>query len=63
MSHLIEYIAYLKREIADLRAQLRDALAERKLYEPLIRRHERPPTPPAPMPPPPKSYFDWLRWN
>ena len=63
MSHLIEYITYLKREIADLRAQLRDALAERKLYEPLIRRHERPPTPPGPMPPPPKTYFDWLRWN
>ena len=60
---LIEYISYLKREIADLRDQLKDALAERKLYEPLIRRHERPPTPPGPMPPPPKSYFDWLRWN
>lgn len=61
MSHLVEYIAYLKREISELRAQLADALAERKLYEPLIKRHERPPTPPGPMPPEPKGYFDWLR--
>ncbi len=63
MSQLIEYIAYLKREIAELRAQLADALAERKLYEPLLKRHERPPTPPGPMPPPPKGYFDWLKFR
>jgi hypothetical protein len=62
MSHLVEYIAYLKREIFQLRAQLADALAERKLYEPLLKRHERPLTPP-PIPPPPKGYFDWLRFK
>lgn len=61
MSHLVEYIAYLKREISELRAQLADALAERKLYEPFIKRHERPPTPPGHMPPEPKGYFDWFR--
>lgn len=60
MSHLVEYIGYLKREISSLRSQLADALAERQLYEPLMK--ERLPTPP-PMPPPPKGYFSWLKFK
>ena len=61
MSQLIEYIAYLKREIADLRAQLADALGQRGLYEPLV--STQPPRTPPPMPPSPKGYFDWLRFR
>lgn len=61
MSQLIEYIAYLKREIASLRAQLADALEQRGLYEPLM--PTQPPRTPPPMPPPPKGYFDWLRFR
>lgn len=64
MSHLIEYIAYLKREIASLRAQLADALEQRGLYEPLMTTEPPrtpPSTPPPHMPPPSKGYFEWLR--
>ena len=60
MSHLVEYIAYLKREIAELRAQLADALAERKLYEPLLPPEERVAPPPIP---PSRSYWDWLKFR
>ena len=61
MSHLIEYIAYLKREIASLRAQLADALEQKGLYEPLM--PTDPPRTPPPIPPPPKGYFDWLKFR
>ena len=39
MDSLIDYMHYLKLEIAQLRAQLADALAERKLYEPLLKEY------------------------
>ncbi len=61
MSQLIEYIAYLKREIADLRAQLADAIGQQGLYEPLMPT-DIPRTPP-PMPPPPQGYFDWIKFR
>ncbi len=58
MSHLVEYIAYLKREIHSLRAQLAEALEQKGLYEPLLK--TEPPRTPPPMPPPPKSYWNWF---
>jgi hypothetical protein len=58
---LVEYITYLKFEIADLRSQLSAALAQIDLYEPLLKEREIPP-PPLPEPPPPaRSFWDWFR--
>ena len=58
---LVEYCAYLKREIFLLQAQIRnlkadlaEALAQQNLYEPLLQE-------PEPQKPPPTSYWQWLR--
>lgn len=56
---LVEYCAYLKREIASLRAQLAEALEQKALYEPLLA--TEPPRTPPPMPSPTKSYWQWFR--
>lgn len=56
---LVEYCAYLQREISTLRSQvaklqadLAEALAQKNLYEPLLQPEK---------PPPPKSYWQWFR--
>lgn len=61
---LVEYCAYLKREIFSLRAEvcklradLADALARQKMYEPLLETVKPEP------PPPPKSYWQWFRFR
>ena len=57
---LIEYMQYLKLQIAELRAQLAEAIAHRNLYEPLIQQIEDIPKPVV-MPPKPMGYFEWFR--
>ncbi len=57
---LIEYMQYLKLQIAELRAQLAEAIAHRNLYEPLIQQIEDIPEPVV-MPPKPMGYFEWFR--
>lgn len=62
---LVEYCAYLKREIfmlkaqiKQLRADLAEALAQQNLYEPLLQE-------PEPVPDkhtPPTSYWQWLKF-
>lgn len=51
---------YLKLQIAELRAQLAEAIAHRNLYEPLIQQIEDIPEP-VMMPPKPMGYFEWFR--
>ncbi len=60
---LVEYCAYLKREILvlqsqvkKLRADLAEALAQQNLYEPLLPE-------PEPEPSQPVSYWQWLRFR
>ena len=65
MDSLIDYMHYLKLEIAQLRAQLADALAERKLYEPLLKEYceakEQPMPELEPMPQKTMGFFEWVR--
>ena len=59
---LIEFCSYLKQEIYDLQTQLKTALAQRDLYERLLREDDDEPMLPDPLPTPtPPSYWDWLR--
>ena len=62
---LVEYCAYLKREIFVLKAEIKklqadlaEALAQKNLYEPLLQEPE-----PRPEHPPPTSYWQWLRFR
>ena len=60
---LVEYMQYLKLEIAQLRSQLADAIAHRKIYEPLIQEHLRRTSPePVVMPEKPMGFFEWFRF-
>lgn len=56
---------YLKLEIAELRAQLAEAIAHRNLYEPLIQQvaiQQVADIPdPVVMPPKPLGFFEWFR--
>ena len=65
MDSLLNYVHYLKLEIAQLRSQLADALAERSLYEPLLKEYcqsnEQPLPELEPMPPKPLGFFEWVR--
>lgn len=65
MDSLIDYMHYLKLEIAQLRAQLADALAERSLYEPLLKEYcqykEQPMPELEPMPDKPLGFFEWVK--
>ena len=59
---LVEYMQYLKLEIAQLRSQLADAIAHRKIYEPLIQEHFKEDVPePVEMPEKPMGFFEWFR--
>ena len=62
---LVEYMQYLKLEIASLRRQLADAIAHRNLYEPLLQKYllekEQPAEEPPTMPDKPLGFFDWWR--
>ncbi len=60
---LVEYCAYLKKEIIALQSQVKklqadlaEALAKQNLYEPLLPE-------PKPKPPQPISYWQWLRFR
>ena len=62
---LVEYCAYLKREIFMLKSQIKklqadlaEALSQQNLYEPLLQEPE-----PEPKPTPPTSYWQWLRFS
>ncbi len=59
---LVEYCAYLKREISNLRSQLRDAIQQRRLYENLLE-EEEPMLPDSTLhvPETTQSYWNWLR--
>ena len=59
---LLEYCAYLKREIIHLKSQLRAALEQRDLYERLLQ-EEEPMLPDSPQHVPKQtiSYFEWMR--
>jgi hypothetical protein len=60
---LIEYCAYLKREISKLRSQLRDAINQNNLYEQLLQEEEEPMLPDTTLQVPEKtiSYWQWLK--
>lgn len=68
---LVEYCAYLKREIFMLKAQVKklktdlaEALAQQNLYEPLLQEPEPEPVKPAPEEPTaPTSYWQWLKFR
>lgn len=51
---------YLRLQIAELRAQLAEAIAHRNLYEPLIQQVDDIPDPVV-MPPKPLGFFEWFR--
>ena len=60
---LVEYMQYLKLEIAQLRSQLAAAIAHRELYEPLIQEHFKEDVPePVEMPKKPMGFFEWFRF-
>lgn len=65
MDSLLNYIHYLKLEITDLRSQLADALAQRSLYEPLLKEYceakEQPMPELDPMPDKPLGFFQWVK--
>lgn len=48
----------LKAQIKKLKTDLAEALAQEKLYEPLLQESET-----APEEPPPVSYWQWLRFR
>ena len=59
---LVEYCAYLKREMYLLRSQLKDAIHQRNLYEKLVKGEEEPMLPDSTLhvPETPQSYWKWF---
>lgn len=60
---LVEYVAYLKLEIRELRHQLACAIAREKLYEPLLKNVPEEDYPPPKMPEQTSSLWDWFKFR
>ena len=58
--HLVEYCAYLKREISTLKCQLAEALRRQHLYEPLLQQYEEEVMELPTKIEPTQSYWQWF---